>query len=67
MLTAISKQNMYVGGSTIVKLQSRAQAIDKRNSFAKSIYMMIFNWLVDQINQNIAAPAGLAWGNSYFL
>lgn len=34
------------------------QAMDKRDSFAKSIYVMIFNWLVEKINTTILAQAG---------
>ena len=30
------------------------QAMDKRNSFAKTVYSMLFSWLVDKINLTIA-------------
>ena len=52
---------MYVGGSIIIKRQSYAQANEKKNSFAKSLYSMIFTWLVEQINHTIASTAS-SWG-----
>ena len=52
---------MHVSGATIIKMQSKAQAVDKRNSVAKSIYAMIFNWLVGKINSTIS-PSKEAWG-----
>ncbi|CAM9852718.1 unnamed protein product, partial [Ectocarpus fasciculatus] len=55
-LTAISKRNMHVSDSVIVKTQKLEEAVDKRDSFSKSIYSMIFNWLVDRINQTITSP-----------
>lgn len=60
LLTCMTKQNMYVGGATIVKLQSFAQAMEKKNSFAKTVYSMLFTWLVEKINTTIAPPADSA-------
>jgi myosin heavy subunit len=62
LLTCMTKQSMHVSGSTIVKIQSKSQAIDKRDSFAKSIYSMIFNWLVDKINETISSAEVDFWG-----
>ena len=61
LLTCLTQQNMHVSGATIIKMQSKAQAVDKRNSVAKSIYAMIFNWLVGKINSTIS-PSKEAWG-----
>ena len=57
LLFALTKQNMYVGGNVIVKVASQHQAYDKRDSLCKTIYAMIFSWLVDTINLTIAAPS----------
>ena len=54
LLTALTKRSMYVGESIIVKCQTQSQAVEKRDSFAKSIYSMIFSWLVDMINTTIS-------------
>lgn len=62
LITCMTKQNMHVNGATIVKMQSLAQALDKRDSFAKSIYAMIFNWLVDKINTTICPTEKSPWG-----
>lgn len=62
LLFALTKQNMYVGGAIILKVQNKAQAYDKRDSFCKTVYNMIFTWLVDTINTTIAALDNLAWG-----
>lgn len=63
MLAALCKRNMHVGGSVIVKSQSLEQAVDKKSSLAKSIYSILFTWLVDQINSTIK-PATAHWGTS---
>jgi myosin-5 len=87
MLACMTKQNMYVGGATIVKVQTYSQvrqdrapskylsassychstpvhrclqAMEKRNSFAKTVYSMLFSWLVDKINTTIAPPSETA-------
>ena len=57
LLFALTKQNMYVGGNIIIKVASQLQAYDKKDSLCRSIYSMIFTWLVDTINLTIAAPA----------
>ncbi|KAJ1415478.1 P-loop containing nucleoside triphosphate hydrolase protein, partial [Ochromonadaceae sp. CCMP2298] len=54
LLACMAQQNMYVGGSTIVKVQSLSQAVDKRNSFAKTVYSMLFSWLIEKVNSTIA-------------
>ena len=54
LLTQMTQQNMYVGSQVIVKAQSLMQALDKRDSIAKSLHTMIFNWLVQKINETIA-------------
>jgi myosin heavy subunit len=54
LMLALTKRSMHVGGSTIVKSQSSAQALEKRDSFSKSVYSMLFTWLVDQINSTIS-------------
>jgi myosin heavy subunit len=61
LLTAITKQNMHVGGAVIVKLQSHAQAVEKRDSLSRSIYSMLFSWLVDKINSSISARDESQW------
>ena len=61
LLTALTKRSMHVGGSIIIKSQSHEQAIEKRDSFAKSIYAMLFSWLVEKINTTITS-SGSAWG-----
>ena len=60
LLTCLTKQNMYVGGATIIKVQSFSQAMEKKNSFAKTVYSMLFSWLVDRINTTIAPTAAEA-------
>jgi myosin heavy subunit len=62
LLTAITKQNMHVGGATIVKPQTHLQAIEKRDSLSRCIYSMLFSWLVDKINSNISAKDDSSWG-----
>jgi myosin heavy subunit len=54
LLVQMTQQNMHVGAQVIIKSQTHAQALDKRDSFAKSIYTMVFNWLVNKINETIA-------------
>ena len=54
LLNVISKRNMHVNGSIIVKNQTLDQARDKKDSFSKSIYSMLFGWLVEKINITIA-------------
>lgn len=34
--------------------------MEKRNSFAKTVYSMLFSWLVDKINTTIAPPSETA-------
>ena len=41
------------------------QAQEKLGSFAKSVYSMIFSWLVDKINLTIAVQEKLRWGKHY--
>lgn len=62
LITCMTKQNMHVNGATIVKLQSLSQALDKRDSFSKSIYSMIFHWLVDRINATISPSEKIQCG-----
>lgn len=62
LLAALTKQNMFVGGSIIVKTQTQAQANDKLDSVAKSIYTLLFIWLIDTINSTIVAPESMTWG-----
>ena len=62
LLRVLTKQNIYVGGSTIVKFMSTAQSNDKRDSLAKSVYSMMFNWLFQKINDTIAIDDDKAWG-----
>jgi myosin-7 len=62
LLNSMTKQNMHVGGTIIVKNHIYSQVIEKRDSFAKTIYFMIFNWLVDKINATISASNGVSWG-----
>lgn len=62
LLFSLTKQNMHVGGHTIVKMQTQAQAYDKRDSVSKSVYTMLFAWLVESINQTISAPDNRVWG-----
>lgn len=62
LLTAITKQNMHVGGITIVKPQSHLQAVEKKDSLSRCIYSMLFSWLVDKINVSISAREDSSWG-----
>jgi myosin heavy subunit len=62
LLTAITKQNMHVGGAIIVKPQTHLQAIEKRDSLSRCIYSMLFSWLVDKINSSISAKDDSSWG-----
>ena len=55
LLTSMTTQNMYVGETVITKFLTHAQSNDRRDSFAKSIYSMVFNWLFDRINSTIAS------------
>ena len=36
------------------------QAMEKRNSLSKTVYSMLFTWLVDKINTTIAPPSDAA-------
>lgn len=58
LLKQMTHQNMHVGAQVIVKSQNTVQASDKRDSFSKSIYTMLFSWLVDKINEMIAVGEG---------
>ena len=62
LLNVLTKQNIHVGGSTIVKFVTTAQSNDKRASFCKSVYSMLFNWLFEKINSTIAVNESSAWG-----
>lgn len=62
LLTAITKQNMHVGGVVIVKSQTHLQAVEKRDSLARCIYSLLFSWLVDKINCSITAKDDSGWG-----
>jgi myosin-7 len=53
LFNTLTKQNMYVNNSVIVKVQNIVQVNDKKQSLSKSIYTMLFSWLVDKINDNI--------------
>lgn len=57
LLKQMTQQNIYVGGQTIVKSQNSVQALDKRDTFAKTLYVMIFSWLVHKINETIASKS----------
>jgi myosin-5 len=64
LLTVITTRNMHVSGSTIVKSQTLAQACDKKDSFSKSIYSMVFSWLVERINTTLVSyTKNDPWGN----
>lgn len=40
-----------------------SQAMEKKHSFSKSVYSMIFTWLVEQINSTLAPfTKGDSWG-----
>eukprot|EP01033_Poteriospumella_lacustris_P014444 gene14444-10322_t len=53
LFNTLTKQNMYVNNSVIVKVQNISQVNDKKQSLSKSIYTMLFSWLVDKINNSI--------------
>jgi myosin heavy subunit len=36
--------------------------MDKRDSFSRSIYSMLFNWLIEKINSTIAPKDLTSWG-----
>ncbi len=63
LITSLTTRNMHVGGSVIVKPQSQSQASEKRDSFSKTIFSMLFTWLVDKINAIICCKSDQAWGN----
>lgn len=48
---AILTKLLTVGGKTIHKNQSAAQAAEKRDAFAKLTYSCLFLWLVHRVNQ----------------
>ena len=62
LLSVLTKQNIHVGGSTIVKFVTTAQSNDKQGSFSKTIYSMLFNWLFEKINTTIAVDENSTWG-----
>eukprot|EP00981_Chlorochromonas_danica_P001892 scaffold390_cov167-Ochromonas_danica.AAC.4 len=66
IVTSLTKQNMYVNGNVIVKSQTVDQALDKKNSLAKSIYSLLFSWLVDKINYTINPSDKLTSGVTFF-
>jgi myosin-5 len=49
IIASLTKQNMYVNNNVIVKGQTVEQAQDKQSSLAKSVYSLLFSWLVDKI------------------
>jgi myosin heavy subunit len=53
LLAAITKQNLFVDKTVIVKQNSHVQAVEKRDSLARTVYSILFDWLVDKINNSI--------------
>ncbi|RQM10933.1 hypothetical protein B5M09_002481 [Aphanomyces astaci] len=59
--SALCTRQLFVGGKVIVQAQNAAQARDKRDALAKTIYSSLFMWLVTELNRTISQPAQ-KWG-----
>ncbi|EWM24203.1 myosin 29 [Nannochloropsis gaditana] len=58
--TFCSKQITTRKDETVVKPNDAAEAADKRDTLAKTVYSCVFNWLVRRLNMTIAADK--CWG-----
>lgn len=63
LISSLTTRNMHVGGSVIVQPQSQSQALEKRDSFSKTVFSMLFTWLVEKINAIICCKSDQVWGN----
>ena len=48
---------IFSSNFSLFVFRAAAQAMEKKNSFAKTVYSMLFSWLVDRINVTIAPTA----------
>lgn len=55
---AILTKLLTIGGKTIHKNQSAAQAAEKRDAFAKLTYSCLFLWLVHRVNETFKQDGG---------
>ncbi|CAA7392349.1 unnamed protein product [Spirodela intermedia] len=53
LILAVSTCRIRAGKDTIIRKMTLAQAIDARDALAKSIYVSLFEWLIEQINKSL--------------
>lgn len=53
LMLALSTRKFHADKDSIVEKLTLSQAIDTRNALAMSIYVFLFDWLVQQINKSI--------------
>eukprot|EP00945_MAST-04E_sp_MAST-4E-sp1_P008387 g8387.t1 len=53
LVRSFTEKKLNVGGGILQK-QTTTQALDKRDSLAKTIYSSLFDWLVSRLNKTIA-------------
>jgi len=55
LLTAVSKRSLVVAGSTIQKVLNVEGAIAARDALAKTLYDLLFKWMIDAVNRSLCS------------
>eukprot|EP00818_Percolomonas_sp_WS_P008469 CAMPEP_0117441274 /NCGR_PEP_ID=MMETSP0759-20121206/3551_1 /TAXON_ID=63605 /ORGANISM="Percolomonas cosmopolitus, Strain WS" /LENGTH=1285 /DNA_ID=CAMNT_0005233125 /DNA_START=408 /DNA_END=4265 /DNA_ORIENTATION=- len=50
-------KKLVIMNNTIIKKLNADGAVDARDALMKALYVNLFNWLIDKINEKIAAPS----------
>lgn len=64
LLNTMTTQTMVVNGQNIVKQYSTVQTFERKESIMKTVYSLLFDWLIKKVNDMIcytSATPGMLW------